>query len=91
MATKRPDIFKMVDLLYDYHHEKVVNLYKRGISLMIEGRINRLAITASVEHCDRQIQTLKPNTKKTVYDPQRYSDELVYWIAVKEILLNKLP
>ena len=90
MATKRPDIFKMVDLLYDYHHEKVVNLYKPGISLMIEGRINRLATTASVEHCDRQIQMLKPNTKKTVYNPERYSDELVYWIAVKEILLNKL-
>ncbi len=90
MATKRPDIFKMVDLLYEYHHEKAVNLYKPGISLMIEGRINRLATTASVEHCDRQIHMLKPNTKKTVYNPERYSDELVYWIAVKEILLNKL-
>ena len=32
----------------------------------------------------------KPNTKKPVYNPERYSDELVYWIAVKEILLNKM-
>ena len=90
MATKRPDIFVMVDLLYDYHHNKAMNLYKPGIGLMINGTINKLAITASVEHCDRQIQMLKPNTKKPVYNPERYSDELVYWIAVKEILLNKM-
>ena len=90
MAPKRPDIFKMVDLLYDYYYQKAVSLYKPGISLMIEGRIIRLATTASVEHCDRQIQSLKPNTKKTIYNPERYSDELVYWMAVKEILLNKL-
>lgn len=90
MTSKRPDIFKMVDLLYDYHHEKAVNQYKHGISLMIEGRIHRLATNASVEHCNRQIQMLKPNTKKTIYNPERYSDELVYWMAVKEILLNKL-
>lgn len=91
MATKRPDILQMVDLLYDYHYEMATKLYKPGVSLLIEGRINSLATRASVEHCDRQILMLKPNTKKSIYNPERYSDELVYWFAVKEILLNKLP
>jgi hypothetical protein len=90
MAIKRPNIFEMVDLLYDYHHTNATNLYKPGIGLMINGTINKLAIQASVKHCERQIEMLKPNTKKSVFNPERYSDEMVYWIAVKEILLNKM-
>jgi hypothetical protein len=89
MAIRRPDIFKMVDSLYEYHYDKASNLYTKGMSIMIEGTIKKLACTAAIEHCDKQINTIKPNTKKTIYNPERYSDELVYWITVKETLKTK--
>jgi hypothetical protein len=79
----------MVDILYDYHFEKTSNLYLKGMSIMIEGTIKKIACIAAIEHCDKQINTIKPNTKKTIYNAERYSDELVYWITVKEILKGK--
>lgn len=89
MAVKRPDLFLMVDKLYEYHFDKASKLYRTGMSIMIEGTIKKLACIAAIEHCDKQINTIKPNTQKSVYSPDRYSDDLVYWIAVKEILKNK--
>lgn len=89
MATKRPTLYKMVDILYDYHHEKASNLYPKGTSIMIEGTIKEIACSAAIEHCDKVIATIKPNTKKTIYTGERYSDELVYWITVKKMLKGK--
>jgi hypothetical protein len=89
-AVKRPTLYDMVDILHDYHMTKANNLYPKGTSLMIQGTISKIATLASIEHCDKQISTIKPNTKKTIYTGERYSDELVYWITVKEMLKSKL-
>jgi hypothetical protein len=86
---KRPTLYKMVDILYDYHFDKASNLYPKGTSLMIEGTIKKIACLASIEHCDKQITLIKPNTKKTIYTGERYSDELVYWITIKEMIKAK--
>jgi hypothetical protein len=80
----------MVDSLFDYHHLKTTNLYPKGTALMIDATIKKLACLSAIEHCDKQINTIKPNTKKTIYNPERYSDDLTYWITVKEILKNKM-
>ena len=90
MSIKRPQIFKMVDMLYNHHFVNTSKLYDKGVSLLIEGTISKIACLASIEHCDKQINSLKPNTKKSIYNGDRYSDELTYWITVKEILKNKL-
>lgn len=89
-TIKRPPLFKMVDILYDYHHEKATSLYPKGTPTMIDRTINKIACIASIEHCDRQIITIKENKKKHQYNAERFSDELVYWISVKEILKNKM-
>jgi hypothetical protein len=89
-VVKRPTLYDMVDILHNYHMTKANNLYPKGTSLMIQGTINKIATLASIEHCDKQISTIKPNTKKTIYIGERYSDELVYWITVKEMLKSKL-
>lgn len=86
---KRPTLYKMVDILYDYHFDKASNLYPKGTSLMIEGTIKKIACLASIEYCDKQITLIKPNTKKTIYTGERYGDELVYWITVKEMIKAK--
>ena len=49
MAIKRPDIFTMVDNLYDYHFEKASGLYTKGMSIMIEGTIKKLACIAAID------------------------------------------
>jgi hypothetical protein len=87
--SKRPTLYKMVDILYEYHQDMVTNLYPKGTALMIEGTIREIALLAAIEHCDKQIQSLKPNSKKSIYVGERYSDELVYWITVKKILKSK--
>jgi hypothetical protein len=87
---KRPTIYKMVDILYDYHHEKTISLYPKGTPTMIDRTINKIACLASIEHCDRQITSIKENKKKSQYLGERFSDDLVYWITIKEILKNKI-
>ena len=89
-VVKRPTLYDMVDILHNYHMTKANDLYPKGTSLMIQGTINKIATLASIEHCDQQINSIKPNTKKTIYTGERYSDELVYWITVKEMLKSKL-
>lgn len=89
MGVKRPDLFSMVDKLYEYQYDRATKLYRSGMSIMIEGTIKKLACLAAIEHCDKQIETIKADTKKPIYSADRYSDDLVYWIAVKEILKNK--
>lgn len=88
-TNKRPTIFKMVDILFDYHSNKVISIYPKGTAIMIDKTVNKIACLASIEHCDRQINTLKENKRKSIYTAERFSDELVYWISVKEILKNK--
>lgn len=90
MSIKRPHIFKMVDILYDHHFENTSKLYEKGVSTLIEGTIVKIACLASIEHCDKQINSLKHNPRKSVYSGDRYSDDLTYWITVREILKNKL-
>jgi hypothetical protein len=89
-TTKRPTLYKMVDILYDYHFEKATNLYPKGTPTMIEGTIKKIACLASIEHCDRQILSLKENKRKSQYHAERFNDELVYWITVKEMIKNKM-
>lgn len=88
--SKRPTIFDMVDILYNYHHNLSISLYPKGTGIMIDRTINKIACLAAIEHCDRQINVLKENKTKPTYSPNRFSDELVYWISVKEILKNKM-
>lgn len=88
-VSKRPTIYNMVDILYEYHHLKTVSLYPKGTPTMIDRTINKIACLASIEHCDRQIQSLKENKKKSPFVAERFNDDLVYWITVKEILKNK--
>jgi hypothetical protein len=88
--SKRPTIFDMVDILYNYHHDLSISLYPKGTGIMIDRTITKIACIASIEHCDRQINTLKENKTKPSYSPNRFTDELVYWISVKEILKNKM-
>jgi hypothetical protein len=57
---------------------------------MIDRTINKIACLASIEHCDRQITSIKENKKKSQYLGERFSDDLVYWITIKEILKNKI-
>lgn len=90
IVNKRPHLFKMVDILYDHHYEIATSLYPKGTPTMIDRTINKIACLASIEHCDRQILSLKENNKKTQFNADRFSDDLVYWIAVKEILKNKM-
>ena len=89
MAPKRPSLYEMVDILFEYHHEKITNLYPKGTAIMIDGTIRDIACSASIEHCDKVISSIKPNTKKSVYNPERYTDELGYWLTVKKMLKSK--
>lgn len=89
-TIKRPTIFKMVDILFEYHQNKTVSLYPKGTATMIDNTVRKIACMASIEHCERQITTLKENKRKSAYSGERFSDDLVYWITVKEILKNKM-
>lgn len=89
-TSKRPTLFKLVDTLYEYHFQKAMNLYSKGTGLLIEETIKKLSCIACIEHCDRQISSIKENKRKSPYLPERFSDELVYWIAAKEIFKNKM-
>ena len=90
MSQKRPPLYKMVDILYEYHFKKAISLYPKGTATMIDRTINKIACLASIEHCDKQVQNIKENKRKPQYDPERFSDDLVYWITLKEILKNKM-
>lgn len=90
VLSKRPTIFKMVDILYEYHEAKTTSLYSKGMATMIDHTIRKIACMASIEHCDRQISSLKENKRKSEYSGDRFSDDLVYWITVREILKNKM-
>jgi hypothetical protein len=87
---KRPTIFEMVDILYEYHHNITISLYPKGTGIMIDRTINKVACLASIEHCERQLNNIKENKRKNEFSPLRFSDELCYWITVKEIIKNKL-
>jgi hypothetical protein len=88
--VKKPTIFEMVDILYNHHYNTTISLYPKGTGIMIDKTINKIACLASIEHCDRQVSNLKENKRKNEYSPFRFSDELCYWISVREILKNKM-
>lgn len=90
VSNKRPTIFKMVDILYEYHSDKTTSLYTKGMASMIDHTVRKIACMASIEHCDRQISALKENKRKSEFNAERFTDDLVYWITVKEILKNKM-
>lgn len=90
VINKRPTIFKMVDILYEYHENKTISLYPKGTATMIDHTIRKIACMASIEHCDRQISSLKENKRKSEYTGERFTDDLVFWITVREILKNKM-
>lgn len=90
MPQKRPTLYKMVDVLYEHYYQKVISLYPKGTPTMIDRTINKIACLSSIEHCDKRILNIKENKRKSEFDPNRFSDDLVYWITVKEILKNKM-
>lgn len=92
MARKpiRPNLFDAFDLIYNAQYEIVTGLYSTGLPTMIQATINKLTCITCVEICDKEIDKIKAVTTKSPYSKDRYSDNLAYWVALRELFKNKM-
>ena len=92
MARKpsRPSLFETFDTIYARQYEIVKGLYAKGISTMIENTINKMTCTTCIVICEKEIEKIKPNASKTPYNKDRYSEDLAYWVTLKELFKNKM-
>jgi len=92
MARKpaRPSLFDTFDVLYNQHYETIKGFYSKGVSIMIDSTINKMTCITCVAICDKEIDKIKPVTTKSPYSKDRYTDDLAYWVTLRELFKNKM-